>query len=239
MEPCAAIVAQMLKESRLEVEGVNWDQAVYYIALNLDRTKVTELGLDEVVPKWRKARGRAPGITSKEVRGPLQEQKDWESSLFFPPTRATNVEEKKLVLSLCVEQGLQAALGSHLYNWHREVKEQQDGLPIGLDLTRAVARLVLLDWDQKFLTLVQTNNVNLHLYYRYMDDTANGAEALRPGTRWNEEEARMMMYPHLVDEDLAVASDIRTASVCRFGRGPCFFILATQTSVLLSDLFYS
>ena len=139
VEPCAAIVARMMMESKLVVEGVNWDQAVYYLALTLDIAKVRELGLEEVVPKWRKTRGRAPGITTKEVRSPLQEQKDWESSLFFPPTRATTMEEKKKVLLLCVEQGLLAALGSHLYNWHREVKEQQDGLPIGLDLTRAVA----------------------------------------------------------------------------------------------------
>ena len=93
-------------------------------------------------------------------------------------------------------------MGSHLYNWHREVKEQQEGLPIGLDLTRAVARLVLLDWDQQFLRLVRANNVTLHLYYRYMDDTSNGMEALRPGTRWNDEEKRMMLHPHLEEEDL-------------------------------------
>ena len=210
-EPCAAIIARMLEESSLEVEGVNWDQAVHYLALTLDRAKVMQLGLDEVVPRWRKARGRAPGITTKEVRSPLQEQKDWETSLFFPPTRMTTLEEKKIVLSLCVEQGLLAALGSHLYNWHREVKEQQEGLPIGLDLTRAVARLVLLDWDQQFLRLARANNITLHLYYRYMDDTANGAEALRPGIRWSEEEERMMLHPHLVEEDLEVASDIRTA----------------------------
>ena len=126
--PCAAIIARMLEESSLEVEGVNWDQAVYYLALTLNRTKITGLGLEEVVPRWRSARGRAPGITTKEVRSPLQEQKDWESSLFFPPTRATTLEEKKVVFSLCIQQGLLAALGSHLYNWHREVKEQKEGL---------------------------------------------------------------------------------------------------------------
>ena len=112
-EQCAAIVARMLRESRLEVDGVNWDQAVYYLALTLTRDKVVDLGLEDVVPKWRKARGRAPGITTKEVRAPLQEEKDWGTSLFFPPTRATTVDEKKKVLSLCVEQGLLAALGSH------------------------------------------------------------------------------------------------------------------------------
>ena len=110
-----------------------------------------------------------------------------------------------------MEQGLLAALGSHLYNWHREVKEQQEGLPIGLDLTRAVARLVLLDWDQQFLHLVRSNNITCHLYYRYMDDTWNGMEALRPGTRWSDEESRMILHPHLVEEDREVSSDIRTA----------------------------
>ena len=67
-KPCAAIIARMLNESRLVVEGVNWDQAVFYIALTIDRARVEEMGLGEVVPKWRKDRGRAPGITTKEVR---------------------------------------------------------------------------------------------------------------------------------------------------------------------------
>ena len=53
-----------------------------------------------------------------------------------------------------------------------------DGIGIGLDLTRAVARLVLLDWDQQFLRLATDNNITYHLYYRYMDDTANGTEAI-------------------------------------------------------------
>ena len=44
---------------------------MFYFALTRDRAKITELGLDEVVPRWRKARGRAPGITTKEVLEPL------------------------------------------------------------------------------------------------------------------------------------------------------------------------
>ena len=69
----------------------------------------------------------------------------------------------------------------------------------------------MLDWDQKFLRLVRTNNITCHLYYRYMDDTSNGMEALRPGTRWSDEELRMILHPHLVEEDKEVSSDIRTA----------------------------
>ena len=35
------------------VEDVNWEEAALYIALNLDRNKVEELGLKEVIPAWR------------------------------------------------------------------------------------------------------------------------------------------------------------------------------------------
>ena len=146
---CAVIIAKLVQESRLVVEGVNWDQAALYLAVTLTREKVNELGLQEVVPAWRRAggRGRPPGITTKEVRGPLQEEKDWERSLFFPPTRRATEEEKKLILALCVEQGLLAAFDGHLYNWNKEVRGQLKGLGVGEDLTRSVARLILLDWD--------------------------------------------------------------------------------------------
>ena len=216
--PCAAIIARMLREGRLVVEGVHWDEAALYLALTLTRARVEELGLEEVVPRRKGTRGRAPGITTKEVRGPLQQEKVWDSSLFHPPTRQPTEEERKVILSLCVEEGLLAALGSHTYTWNKEVKLQGSGLPIGLDLTRAVARLVLLDWDQQFLRLARANQLELFLYSRFVDDTANAMEGLAPGLRWSEEEGRMILHPHLVEEDLHTAPDIRTSrEVARMG----------------------
>ena len=49
----------------MAVEDVNWEEAALYMALNLGRNKVEELGLGEVIPAWRTAggRGRHPGIT--------------------------------------------------------------------------------------------------------------------------------------------------------------------------------
>ena len=217
---CAATIARMVKESTLVVEGVNWDQAALYLALTLDREKVEELELQEVVPTWKKAggRGRHPGINTKEVRAPLQEEKDWERSLFFPPARRATVQEKKAILSLCVEQGLLAAMENHLFVWHKEVRRQVDGLGIGADLTRAVARLMMLDWDQKLLELMEHNKMTIYMYNRYVDDTANGMEALAPGMRWGEEEKAMVFLPHMVDEDKEVAADQRTMrEVVRMG----------------------
>ena len=217
---CAATIARMVMESTLVVEGVNWDQAGLYLALTLTRDKVDELNLQEVIPTWKKAggRGRHPGINTKEVRAPLQEEKDWEKSLFFPPARRATEQERKVIFSLCVEQGLLAAMENHLYVWHKEVKLQVDGLGIGADLTRAVARLVMLDWDSKFLQLVEDNKMTAYMYNRYVDDTTNGMKALAPGMRWGEDEKAMVFLPHLVDEDMERAADERTMrEVVRMG----------------------
>ena len=48
------------------------------------------------------------------------------------------------------------------------------------------------------------------MYKRFVDDTANAMAALSPGTRWGEEEGRMVMLPHLVEEDMEVEPDLRT-----------------------------
>ena len=217
---CAALIAKLVKDTSLIVQDIDWEEAVLYVALTLDREEVEELGLKEVIPAWRKAggRGRHPGITTKEVRGPLQEEKDWSKSLFWPPTRNATEDEKRLILSICVQQGLLAAMDGHLFVWHREVRKQQEGLGIGSDLTRAVARLVMLDWDQKFCNLAAENKIKLYMYNRYVDDTANGARELAPGMRWGEEEGYMIFLPHMVEEDKEVASDIRTMrEVVRMG----------------------
>ena len=191
---------------------MNVDQDALYLALTLTRARLFELGLQEVVPALRKAGGRGthPGITTQEVRGPLQEDKNWEKSLFFPASRLPTEEEKKVILSLCVEQGLLAAMKGHLYTWEGEVRSQEEGLGIGPDLTRAVARLILLDWDRSFLILARESKLKIYLYSRYVDDGANGMKALPPGMRWGEEEGCMVLLPHLVEEDRRVAADKRT-----------------------------
>ena len=97
-----------------------------------------------------------------------------------------------------------------MFVWHKEVMKKQEGLGIGSDLTRAVARLVMLDWDQKFINLAADNKITLYMFNRYVDDTANGTKALAPGMRWGEDERSMVFLPHLVEEDREVEADFRT-----------------------------
>ena len=71
----AAIVAKHLRRTDLQFTGIHWDQAALYLAVTVTRQQVEELGLGELVPRWRKASTATcapPGITTAEVKGPLQ-----------------------------------------------------------------------------------------------------------------------------------------------------------------------
>ena len=68
----------------------------------------------------------------------------------------------------------------------------------------------MLEWDRRFLELARNNQLTTYMYKRYVDDSAEGMKALKPGLRWSEEEGRMLLHPHLIEEDLALDPDSRS-----------------------------
>ena len=80
----------------------------------------------------------------------MQEEKNWDTNLFLRPTRIANEEEKRLILPLCIQQGL--------------------------------------------MTTLDSRHAHVHM--------AQGMESLKPGVRWSVEERRVILNPHLAEEDL-------------------------------------
>ena len=58
------IIEEVFMQSELKVEGVDWNEAGKYLTINLSPNEISELKLDEVMSKRRRARGRKPGITT-------------------------------------------------------------------------------------------------------------------------------------------------------------------------------
>ena len=58
--------------------------------------------------------------------------------------------------------------------------------------------------------------------------------------RWNEEEERMMLHPHLVEEDMEVASDIRSAKeVAKMGSSMTPRMFECSSVVILLRSFFA
>ena len=172
-------------EADLVIEDVNWVETGKYLAINLSKDEIVKLNLQEVVSTRAKKGGTFPGMTTAEVMGKLyRENEEEEKRLFNPPQRVPTEEEKKVMPAQVIKVAMLAVLKNHTYQFNKDARRQDDGGPIGLELAGAMARVVMLWWDKRFLTLAIINNIALYLYLRYIDDQNMALKPLAPGTRW-------------------------------------------------------
>ena len=75
-------------------------------------------------------------------------------------------------------------MNTHLYSFNGKVFIQQAGGPIGLRSTCAVARIVMNEWDIRWLKEMKDNNIAIIKGERYMDDIRAILNALKKGWRW-------------------------------------------------------
>ena len=75
---------------------------------------------------------------------------------------------------------------THVYEFGGKFYLQKKGGPIGLRSTCAIARIVMLWWDEKFLALVASSNLSLEEKARYMDDIRVWLYGIRLGWRWTD-----------------------------------------------------
>ena len=73
---------------------------------------------------------------------------------------------------------------THVYEFGGKFFLQQKGGPNGLRSTCCIARIVMLWWDEKLLSLIAKNNLTLEQKARYMDDIRLWMYSIRLGWRW-------------------------------------------------------
>ena len=101
-------------------------------------------------------------------------------------------------------------MNNHFYSFNNEIRRQRKGGPIGNSLTEKVAKLVLKRFDRKFKALLETLQIEIELYRRYVDDITQALEPLAPGVSFLKEEMKMVIVPEYEESDEDEQDDIRT-----------------------------
>ena len=124
-------VKEMIMESTMEMENVNWLEVGKHLAVKMSREEIEAEGLTHVIPRRRGVRLRRITINY------LQNKKN--AGKWLPARRPGRIQQKKL-LALAVSFGVQAALSNHTYMVGDTMYHQRAGGPIGLELTTSVSR---------------------------------------------------------------------------------------------------
>ena len=158
----AKLVSKAFLDSSLEVEVDDLALGLY-LALTVSREELTKLGLARVTHTWKKAAtgSSPPGITTAEVFGKVKDQEETEfdegedteeekvdKSLFNLPKASPTYLQRRKMMSLAIEVGIKACMNGHMYQFDGKVYLQSEGGPIGLELSEALARVIMLLWDK-------------------------------------------------------------------------------------------
>ena len=208
------IILKMVEESGLDFEGVDWSEVGKYLVVNVTRQELEALGLGEVVPK-RKGADRK--VTMAYLDGGEKNKKNTEkwNKLWNMPNRRPNGAEQAKMMSKIVEIATKEVMSRHFYAIGDKIMKQAEGGPIGLQLSQAIARLVMLWWDERFLEKAKTSGLEIEMYERFVDDSNLTSELIEPGWRYDHVTGKVIFNAEWVEDDSNMEDDRRTASVVR------------------------
>ena len=144
-EETARVCSELITTSGLWFDSIDWEEVGLYVTL----TGNDGLFPQEIIPQRRYSSGAKPSITTSEVVGKLQRDKN--KSKLLSPVRLPTQEEKSDLLTVPLHTAIKTIMTKHTYSWKGEVRVQQRGGGIGDKLAQAAARLYMIGWDKKFL----------------------------------------------------------------------------------------
>ena len=169
-------VKEMIMDSDMVIESVNWREISKYIAVMVSQEEIIKEGLEKVIPKRKGRPGRTRTINF------LQTQKN---DCKWTVGRKSGTRQQKKMLALAISVGVRFVMANHTYRVGDVAYHQTAGGAIGLELTGAVSMPFMLRWDKVYLEKVKKAGLKMMLYERYIDDSQQVAEVPPPGAKYN------------------------------------------------------
>ena len=160
-------------EGKLTLNEVKYHEVGKYLSIVCTEEEIKKYDLEEAIPKKTAGnRGPRPGPAYWETdvrevyeRGKKKEVSKWQEA------EEPDERRKQKMISLMMTKAVEVIMKNHTYRFDGKIYKQKDGGPIGDEMSQAVARLVMIWYDEKFAKRCEEEGVKIILYKRYVDDT--------------------------------------------------------------------
>ena len=113
-----------------------------------------------------------PGMTGTEAtRNSVPD----DESRFVHPVREASEEEQISLYATALDIAVRFMFTNNLYTFGGRVYLQHNSGPIGLRVTMAVARLVMLEWGEHMREILTKADIKTYLEGVYVDDTQDSS----------------------------------------------------------------
>ena len=169
------ILRMRMMKSSLNVKGFDWRRGLVYIVINKHLTN--NLGkLWKILPYRKKVGGTVPGMMSQAMQG----KKDLEEQWVFK-CREVDKDQLMEIVGRCLEIAMRTVFENFSYRFGGKTFLQKEGGPIGNRLTMACSRVVMTDWGEKYLRILDKAAIVTTLLKIYVDDADRSAQGSRMG----------------------------------------------------------
>ena len=193
------LVKEAVKSTEIKWEGIDYMEAVRYIALNWTEDQCRSSKIRRVLPWRRSNHGTRPGMRGSGPRGPTRGDTDqW----VFPRVVLSD-EEKLEIIGTVLGIAVTTMFQHHYYSFGGETYRQEKGGPIGLRGTCGIARLCMQVFDVKWEETLKTLGIVTNLISRYMDDGRSFMPPLKPGWRWEDGNLKFKVRWEREDQELS------------------------------------
>ena len=182
IDKVVVMVQQGILKSGVKWEDVDYLEAVRYLALNMTAKECQESNLRRCLPTRRRRGGTRPGVKGAGPKGRVRgDQEQWE----FPNIVLEEWEKKEIMMRV-VGLATKTMFEKHYYEFDGRKFHQEEGGPIGLRGTCAVARFMMQLVDKKWEDMLVEMKVAIEEIMRYVDDGRILMYAFKAGWRWWE-----------------------------------------------------
>ena len=212
------LIVKVQEEGKMRFDNVEWKEVGKYLAITMTKEERVSEGLESAIPErnvGNSFRGRKPGPAYWESDTVERERTDGKKEKIdkWKIAEEPSEEQKIRMVANMLIKSVEISISNHMYRFNGTMYKQEDGGPIGAELSQAIARLVMVWWDKQFLKLCNEIGIEVDLYTRYVDDSNLAVIPHQPGTRFIEGSLQVM--PQYVQQDMEKGTDKFTGELLR------------------------
>ncbi|MCP3849452.1 MAG: hypothetical protein GY694_04320, partial [Gammaproteobacteria bacterium] len=174
-------VRELIESSDEQIEKVDWCEVGKYLAITMTDEEIRREGLQHVLPR------RIQNANRRVTVAYLSNKKNEENWSYTRRAHNPGCRQRRKMIGLAVAIGVKACMENHLYKIGDAVYQQNEGGPIGLELTGAVSRAFMWRWDRMYKEATEMAGIEVVLYERYVDDSNQIAVVPEEGAVYDEE----------------------------------------------------
>jgi len=191
----AEIAYDVICESDIQFEGIDYSMLIVYLFLILGRKGLLNLGLSEIIPSRKNVKGNPTSLSAMTNR--RMENWTFRTDIFENMDTCTKESMKRRMVAAFIKINILVLFESTCYTFGGKLYKQLNGAGIGLRAAAVLAKIVMSWWDSAWASCQDKWGLICQIMFRYIDDIRLYIRPINMSWAW--EDTGWVFDPNRID----------------------------------------